>query len=132
MLKPLFICLGQPRERELNWWIANVSSSYFPLDIREPTIEFKTDASTTGGWGAVCNSCQTGGRWNSEEKQKHINVLEMLAIEYALKSFKGEVFGVCNVPTFDSMYPLVQGKQLCFPGMMSLTFLTVMDSKLVK
>ena len=86
--------LSEAAERELDWWIANVSSSCFPLDVGQPTVEIETDASSTGGWGAVCNSRQTGGRWNSEEKQRHINVLEMLAIEYALKSFKKEVLGM--------------------------------------
>ena len=53
--------LSEAAERELDWWIANVSSSCFPLDVGQPTVEIETDASSTGGWGAVCNSRQTGG-----------------------------------------------------------------------
>ena len=55
--------------------------------------EIKTDASTTDGCGALCNSSQTGLRWNSEEEQKHTNVLEMPAVEYVLKTFQNRSVG---------------------------------------
>jgi ribonuclease HI len=45
-----------------------------------------TDASTSG-WGAVCESVKTGGRWSLSEKEYYINVLELMAIDLALKSF---------------------------------------------
>ena len=85
-------CLTKAAESELDWWITHVNSSFFPLDVREPTVEITTDASTAG-WGAVCNTRQTGGRWSPQEQEYHINILKTLAIEYALKSFKDIVCG---------------------------------------
>ena len=81
-------CLSKDAEEELDWWIKNVESSFSPLQTTEPEIELKTDASSSGGWGAVCLSQQTGGRWSKEEQKSHINVLELMAVEYALKSFE--------------------------------------------
>ena len=39
------------------------------------------------GWGAFCQGEATGGCWSSEEQKLHINVLEMLAVFFALKAF---------------------------------------------
>ena len=78
---------------ELQWWIQNIKDVHCTLDREEPGTEICTDASTSGGWGAVCGSKQTGGRWTEHEQSLHINVLELLAIEYGLKSFKDEVKG---------------------------------------
>ena len=79
--------LDSESERELIWWINNLDKSYNPIDTSKPDIELKTDAATSGGWGAVCNSTKTGGRWTDSEKEKDINYLEMLAIFFAIKSF---------------------------------------------
>ena len=38
------------------------------------------------GWGAVCNNIRTGSRWTAEEQMLHINVKELLAIEFGLKA----------------------------------------------
>ena len=84
--------LTKNAEKELDWWISELDDSYFPLERTEPEIEMKTDASNAG-WGAVCQSNKTGGRWTSEEKNNHINVLELVAIEYGLKSFEEETTG---------------------------------------
>ena len=78
---------------ELDWWITNVESSCYPLLKSDPEVELKTDASSSGGWGAVCSSHQTGGRWSKEEQKYHINVLELLAVEYGLKSFESMLQG---------------------------------------
>ena len=48
---------------------------------------------TSGGWGSVCLSTQTGGRWTEDEQILHIHVLELITVEYALKSFKARVSG---------------------------------------
>ena len=85
--------ITEKAREELNWWIQNVNDSYFPLEMSKPEIELKTDASSSGGWGAYCESIEAGGRWTREEKEFNINCLELLAIEYALKSFKFKVIG---------------------------------------
>jgi ribonuclease HI len=49
-------------------------------------VVLQTDASLLG-WGAVMNDSKTGGIWNYDEKENHINYLELLAVFYALKAF---------------------------------------------
>lgn len=86
------ITLSDAGREELEWWIENITTAFVSLKKNEPSVEIKTDASTTGGWGATCDSTsQTGGRWSKNEKLAHINVLELLAIEFALKSFQEKV-----------------------------------------
>ena len=55
-----------------------------------PQFVIETDASLRG-WGAYSCGTFTGGCWSQEEALLHINVLEMLAVLYGIKSFvKGE------------------------------------------
>ncbi|CAB3988568.1 Hypothetical predicted protein [Paramuricea clavata] len=50
-------------------------------------LTISSDASKIG-WGASWVKCQTGGRWNTHESaQDHINILELKAAFFALKSF---------------------------------------------
>lgn len=49
-----------------------------------------TDTSGSG-WGAVFGEDRTNGRWGLEEKDEHVNVLEMKAVLFGLKSFCKEV-----------------------------------------
>ena len=53
--------------------------------LRVSTLVIQTDASLFG-WGAVFMDTNTQGRWNIEESQCHINVLELKAIYFALKA----------------------------------------------
>ena len=79
--------------QQKNWWIKNLDQSSFPTERRNPEAEMKTDASSSGGWGAVCSPHKTGGRWSKTEISLHINALEMMDILYALKTFKGIIRG---------------------------------------
>ena len=79
--------------KELDWWIENIETAFYPLETTEPHLVIKTDASTSGGWGAVCGPKEAGGRWKKEEKELNINCLELLAILYALICFKSVVKG---------------------------------------
>ena len=85
--------VSKEAEKELDWWIDNIQTSSHPLQIADPDIELRTDASSKGGWGAVCLSQSAGGRWSMSEREYHINVLELLAVEYALKSFDTLLLG---------------------------------------
>lgn len=87
------LIISREAEIELDWWIENVEDSSSPLQISDPEIELQTDASSQGGWGAVCLSQKTGGRWSQSEMEHHINTLELIAVEYALKSFEVELCG---------------------------------------
>ena len=39
------------------------------------------------GWGATDGKLTTNGLWTETERQYHINVLEILAIQFAILSF---------------------------------------------
>ena len=80
-------------EQELQWWLKNLDNAFSPIERSKPDIEIKTDAATSGGWGAFCNKIKTGGRWAENEKGKDINYLELLAIFLALKSFSHLILG---------------------------------------
>ena len=62
---------------------------YIPLRIGfiHPQYLWKYTDASLKGWGAVLGINKTGGAWSSLEKDFHINILELLAIYYALRSF---------------------------------------------
>ena len=64
------------------------SAKHNSQDITPPPFDLtiRTDASLLG-WGATCNGTSTGGRWNVEEAEQHINCLELKAAILALKAF---------------------------------------------
>ena len=71
-----------------------MDKSFYDWNRDKPSVEIAEDAAKSGGWSVVCSSTQTGGRWDeTEKKEKNTNVLELLAIEYAIKSFQKEASG---------------------------------------
>ena len=56
------------------------------ISHEKPSLTITTDASHIG-WGAVCDNIPTGGDWEFEESQWHINELETLAAFIGIKSF---------------------------------------------
>ena len=84
------ILLSQESQSNLQWWINNITLSQgAPLKLGNPDMVMHTDASSSEGWGASrVGGRSTGGVWTKEEKEKyHINELELLAAEIALKTF---------------------------------------------
>ena len=71
---------------DISWWMDNISLSGKHICYSSPDFELFVDASELG-WGAHANNVETGGRWTFQESQDHINVLELRAIYFALKSF---------------------------------------------
>ena len=63
-----------------------IESSGKHIEICDPDMTIYADASEEG-WGAHVNDVSTGGRWTEFESSLHINVLELKAIFFALKSF---------------------------------------------
>lgn len=59
-----------------------------PLEMRtrNPDLILTSDASKAG-WGAICGTQETGGRWTDAERRDHINVLELRAAFFAMKCF---------------------------------------------
>lgn len=50
------------------------------------SLEIFSDASMTG-WGAYYNGQKAKGFWNKDDRQRHINYLELKAAYYSVKSF---------------------------------------------
>lgn len=83
------IQLTEQCKQELRWWTRHLRQwNGRPVRIADPDLVIQSDASSAGrsGWGACCGPVTTGGRWTSQDKQLHINVLELLAALYALRS----------------------------------------------
>ena len=77
---------------ELLWWTKNLPCANAPIIIESPTLEIFTDASNEG-WGASFDTTETQGSWSNDEKKFHINVKEMLAVYFGLKSLVKHVKG---------------------------------------
>ena len=72
--------------KEIKWWINNIDKASKNIIVPFVTLTITTDASMSG-WGAVFESNTTGGEWTEMEKESHINVLELMAVLFGLKSF---------------------------------------------
>ena len=79
------VWLSEEAKDDLRWWKNNINETYNDIIVPNPSVEIKTDASLNG-WGAVMGSSSTGGLFSEEETQDHINVLELKAILFGLKS----------------------------------------------
>ena len=78
---------------EIEWWKRNIFNTFKSIRYPKITKTIYTDASLVG-WGASYNNKSTGGAWLPDEKQLHINILELKAIFFALRTFcKEEKFG---------------------------------------
>ena len=64
---------------EINWWKNNIFSCYKEIHLPEIDLVLHTDASNTG-WGITNGYISSGGQWDIQEQNFHINVLELKAI----------------------------------------------------
>ena len=78
------IVLNQLAISEVKWWKENVLKGFKNILVPKVSVLIFTDASNEG-WGMVCDDFVTGGRWNEQEKNLHINVLELRGVKFALK-----------------------------------------------
>ena len=73
--------------KELRWWISQMKDWNGKAIINAgPDIIISSDASKIG-WGAALGSQKIQGQWTLEEKNIHINVLELKGGLFALRSF---------------------------------------------
>ncbi|VDI77994.1 Hypothetical predicted protein [Mytilus galloprovincialis] len=72
----------------INWWILNLPYSFKPIVFKSPDRKIESDSSMIG-YGAhdVTNNLDMSGIWSKEERQKHINYLELKAAFLALRQF---------------------------------------------
>lgn len=80
---------------DFHWWLKVIDNSKHRIRDDNYSIEIYSDASTTG-WGAACGSEKASGQWSNNERDKHINYLELLAAFIALKLFAKDLYD-CQV-----------------------------------
>ena len=81
------ITLKQDARLELHWWIENISvHNGKAITMNPPELMISSDASMQR-WGAACQEISPGGEWSQEQRLLHINMLELIAVEYAIKTF---------------------------------------------
>ena len=66
----------KPRQ-DLEWWIHH-SAKWNGKSVRPAVVgvTLETDASKFG-WGTTCKGSRTGGHWTPQERELHINQLEL-------------------------------------------------------
>ena len=87
--------LSEDAKVELKWWSDNIDDMSAPIHWPPITQEISTDASGGNGWGAsihgwgasIIGITPVGGLWSETEIDLHINVKEMIAVLYALRTF---------------------------------------------
>lgn len=81
------LILSEDAILDLNWWISNIPGSFSCLHQPDPDCIITTDASPTG-WGAwiEASDIKTYGFWSGASRDFHINVKELWAIFYGVKS----------------------------------------------
>ena len=70
----------------LKWWTKPSDVQGRPIQAPPPQLAIYTDASTSG-WGAHCSNQSAAGLLSATETSRHINELEMLAIQKAVLHF---------------------------------------------
>ena len=71
--------------QDIIWLKNNILGSFNTIRIGNPSFTVTTDASTTG-WEAVFKNTSTSGQFSITETLMHINVLEIKAILFGLRS----------------------------------------------
>ena len=77
------MCLSEDSLTDMQWWLDNAATSHRRLYHGLPAIVLTTDASNEGYGGLRSeqgSTVFTGGRWSDEERDSHINGLEILAM----------------------------------------------------
>ena len=102
--------LNQQSLAELKWWKENLLlQNGKPLKIGIPQLIIQTDASKTG-WGPECYGTTTGGTWSYQERTKHINILEVIAVKLGILTFtKGKSVTAIHLQ-IDNMTAVLLGK----------------------
>lgn len=90
--------LSEASIQELLWWItyAPQAMEHIRFSYPTPSMIVQTDASKKG-WGAVFKGNQIGGRGTTPEALKHINLLELQAAFFGLKSFAEHIRGILQL-----------------------------------
>ena len=87
---------------DLIWWVnPEHLLAGIPLETTNPDLLLHTDASLEG-WGAHLDELQAAGLWTPQEKQLHINLLELKAVWLGLRAFQDYIQGRAVVSMCDN------------------------------
>ena len=81
------VILNQNSQKELLWWVENLKLCNGRSLITPPADLLITTDASKKGWGASCQTISTGGQWSLQERDLHINVLELKAVQLAILTF---------------------------------------------
>jgi len=70
---------------DLHWWLSKIRLASKLINIDQFDVIIFTDASLTG-WGGSCGVEHAKGFWTLDERKRHINELELLAVWNSLRS----------------------------------------------
>lgn len=88
-----YMTLTQKSKDCLKWWIQNVETSFKNILLGPPTRKIESDSSSTGfGARGITNGQDISGIWTDNDKDDHINYLELKAAFMALKGLCGNVY----------------------------------------
>lgn len=73
-------------KNDLCWWQEKIMVACNNVIKDVYSLEIFTDSSLTG-WGVYCEGGRAHGWWSKQDKDNHINYLELLAVFYGLKCF---------------------------------------------
>lgn len=78
--------LSDLARQDIQWWLDNLDIQNRSLRHRFHDLMITSDASPIG-WGAECGGLTCKGNWTPPLSEKHINVLELWAAFYGLRTF---------------------------------------------
>ena len=82
------VTVGADTRTAVRWWLTRHNTQGgTPIRCPDPTIQVQTDASTTG-WGGHSDTRTFAGQWSRQDRQKHINALEMKAVVLTLQQLQ--------------------------------------------
>ena len=81
-----FTKLTDQSKAEISWWLENIHSSPEDIIVKNPDFIIECDSSKIG-WGVRFGDKSTQGHWLPDEAMEHINILELKAVLFGLKSY---------------------------------------------
>ncbi len=96
------MALSDKAKADISWFVIQTPGASCQIERMKYDLEIKSDASLKGH-GAVCDGQTTRGHWTLQEKQKHINYLELLAAKLALKAFCSDTQNIQVLIRLDSV-----------------------------
>ena len=83
------IQLSKQAKSDINCWLENTGTMFALIHLPPIACTINTDLSDIG-WGVVFENKRTRGLWEKiEVTSLHINIREMLAVYFAIRSFRG-------------------------------------------